>query len=56
MPALCLILNSAYYAKNYAGIFDSGLMNTIIEVIPYKMKILRRIYFGGLANYENPPD
>jgi len=22
---LCLILNSAYYANNYAGIFDAGL-------------------------------
>jgi len=26
MPALCSILNSAYYANNYAGIFDVGLM------------------------------
>jgi len=25
MPALCSILNSAYYANNYAGIFDTGL-------------------------------
>jgi len=25
MPALCLILTSAYYANNYAGIFDAGL-------------------------------
>jgi len=25
MPALCSILNSAYYANNYAGIFDAGL-------------------------------
>jgi len=25
MPALCSILNSVYYAKNYAGIFDAGL-------------------------------
>jgi len=23
MPALCLIPNSAYYANNYAGIFDT---------------------------------
>ena len=27
MPALCLILNSAYYAKNYAAIFDAGLFD-----------------------------
>jgi len=26
MPALCLILNSAYYAYNYAGTFDAGLL------------------------------
>jgi len=25
MPALCSILNSAYYANSYAGIFDAGL-------------------------------
>jgi len=25
MPALCSILNSLYYANNYAGIFDAGL-------------------------------
>jgi len=25
MSALCLILNSAYYANHYAGIFDAGL-------------------------------
>jgi len=37
MPALCLILNSAYYANNYAGIFDAGLQimcksqNTILN-------------------------
>jgi len=30
MPALCLILNSAYYANNYASIFDAGLNNTIV--------------------------
>jgi len=24
--------------------------------IPYKMKIWRRIYFGGWADYENPPN
>jgi len=29
MPALCLILNGAYYANNYAGIFDTGLESTI---------------------------
>jgi len=22
--------------------------------VPYKMKIWRKIYFGGLANYKNP--
>jgi len=26
MPALCLILNSAYYANNYPDIFDAGLV------------------------------
>jgi len=26
MPALCLILNSDYYANNYAGIFDASQM------------------------------
>jgi len=26
MSALCSILNSAYYANNYAGIFDAGLV------------------------------
>ena len=26
MPVLCLILNNAYYANNYAGIFDRGLL------------------------------
>jgi len=25
-PALCLILNSTYYANNYASIFDAGLV------------------------------
>jgi len=25
MPALCLVLNSAYYANNYTGIFNAGL-------------------------------
>ena len=25
MPAICLILNSAYYANNYASISDAGL-------------------------------
>jgi len=29
MPALCLILNSAYYANNYADIFDAGLVNRV---------------------------
>jgi len=24
--------------------------------ILYKMKIWRRIYFGGLVNYKNPPN
>jgi len=24
--------------------------------VPYKVKIWYRIYFGGLANYENPPN
>jgi len=28
MSALCKILNSAYYANNYAGIFDTGLIPT----------------------------
>jgi len=28
MPALCLIINSDYYANNYAGIFDAGLVST----------------------------
>jgi len=50
MPALCLILNSAYYANNYAGIFDAGLMlflkgnlyNTRIEDKP-------KIILKGLA-------
>jgi len=28
MPALYLILNSAYYSNNYAGIFDVGLYLT----------------------------
>jgi len=26
----------------------------ILPIIPYKMKNWRRIYFGSLANYENP--
>jgi len=26
MPALRLILNNAYYANNYASIFDTGLI------------------------------
>jgi len=32
MPALCSILNSAYYANNYAGIFDTGLKLTVFSV------------------------
>jgi len=31
MPALCLILNSAYYANNYASIFDAGLSTDIVQ-------------------------
>jgi len=27
MPALCSILNNAYYANNYASIFDAGLVS-----------------------------
>jgi len=38
-------------ATNYLA-----LPNVKIWYIPYKMKIWRRIYFGGLANYENPPN
>jgi len=33
MPALCSILNSAYYANNYAGIFDAGLVAAVIVAI-----------------------
>jgi len=29
MPVLCLILNSAYYTNNYAGIFDAGLSASV---------------------------
>jgi len=33
MPAvLCLILNSAYYDNNYAGIFDAGLSMTFTQL------------------------
>ena len=28
MPVLCSFYNSAYYANNYAGIFDAGLHTT----------------------------
>jgi len=34
MPALCPILNSAYYPNNYAGIFDANLVrNCVINEI-----------------------
>jgi len=35
MPALYLILNSAYYTNNYDGIFDTGLYtsrNSILQL------------------------
>jgi len=37
-----------------AGSADSATGVKIL--IPYKMKIWHRIYFGSLANYENPPN
>jgi len=33
MPALCSILNSAYYANNYAGIFDAALTSAAPHVL-----------------------
>ena len=31
MLALCLMLSSPYYAKNYAGIIDSGLADALFD-------------------------
>ena len=31
MPALCLMLSSTYYAKNYASIISLGLMIHIVD-------------------------
>jgi len=39
MPALCSIFNSAYYANNYAGIFNAGLYAcTYIHIITLTFK------------------
>jgi len=45
MPALCSILNSAYYANNYAGIFDAGLDTTFER--SYWLSLLNNHFDGS---------
>jgi len=49
---------NAYFYHNSVENFITKCKQecNVCYTIPYKMKIWHRIYFGGLANYENPPN
>jgi len=44
MPALCSILNSAYYANNYASIFDAGLTTNKYSNTTYVWQQAMKLY------------
>jgi len=43
MPALCSILNSAYYDNNYAGIFDASLDHMQIARVYKPVKCMHNL-------------
>jgi len=51
MPALCSILNSAYYANNYAGIFDAG--PSYVYFIDGDSQTWRKFNVCSIREYDN---
>jgi len=59
-PCSCVFermgLSTVHMSNVHLQVDNKPASSSDYNLIPYKMKIWHRIYFGGLANYKNPPN